>query len=190
MKNIIRHRVLSNREELSRKDIMAKSAIIIEKLKKTDYYRQANNIMIYASFKNEVDTLELIEGMIREGKRVFIPLTVNETKALLVSEIIDINEDLEIGNFGVLEPKKDKERIVEPDILDLIVIPGVCFDKRGYRIGYGAGYYDRFLSKLPKIPRLSLALQLQMVDEVPEDYYDIPVDYIITEEENIVCERD
>lgn len=190
MKNTLRKEALKRRESLSADEIMSKSSVIIHSFRGTDFYKSSKNVMIYVSFRNEVDTLELIDDMLKEGKRVFIPLTVSKTKELLVSEIIDIQEDLEIGNFGVLEPKKEKQRIVNPEILDLIVVPGVCFDKRGFRIGYGAGYYDRFLSKLPQIPTISLVFQLQLMDKVPEDSYDIPVDYIITENDYINCREE
>ncbi|KAB3533545.1 5-formyltetrahydrofolate cyclo-ligase [Alkaliphilus serpentinus] len=190
MKKQLRLETLRAREALNSEEVLLKSSSIITIFKESNFYKEAKNIMIYVSFRNEVDTLGLIEEMIQEGKRVFIPLTVDKTRELLVSEVQDIKEDLEIGNFGVLEPKKEKERILDPNILDLIVVPGVSFDKRGYRIGYGGGYYDRFLAKHNDITTLSLIFQLQLIDQVPNDTFDIPVDYLITEKELIKCKED
>ena len=76
---------------------------------------------------------------------------------------------------------------MDPSEVDLIIVPGVAFDKCGYRIGYGGGYYDRFLSNLDHVTKISLAFNMQLIDKIPTDHFDIPVNYIITEKEIINC---
>lgn len=188
MKKGLREAIINKRNNLSEDEILAKSMLIFKKLKQMDYYKNATRIMLYISFNNEVLTDIIIEDIIQSGKQVFMPVTVPRTKDIIVSELINKNDDLEIGTFGVLEPKKDKLRPHPPHDLDLVIVPGVAFDSRGYRIGYGAGYYDRFLPNVPTfVPKVSLAFDLQLINRVPKDDYDIPVEHIITESQYINC---
>ncbi|WP_051569156.1 5-formyltetrahydrofolate cyclo-ligase [Alkaliphilus transvaalensis] len=188
MKKIIRQEILNKREGLDQQAVQEKSEKIYDLLTATDHYQKAQCVMLFLSFRNEVDTNKIIQDLLKANKRVFIPVTVPKTKALIVSELKDPINDLEVGTFGVLEPKKEALRPVSPDLLDLIIVPGVAFDKRGYRIGYGAGYYDRFLPNInPQVPLIALALEVQMIDLVPNDNYDFPVQYIITENQIITC---
>lgn len=190
MKSQIRKELLEKRSVLSAETVEHKSQLIFQRLKTVHFYNSASYVMLYISFRNEVRTSEIIKDLFRHGKRVFIPVTVPKTKELIVSELIDVEKDLEIGHFGVLEPKKDAIRPVEPQILDFIIVPGVGFDSRGYRIGYGGGYYDRFLPQFSSsVPTVSLAFELQIIDKVPTDSYDYPVQYIVTEERIIQCQR-
>ncbi|QUH25676.1 5-formyltetrahydrofolate cyclo-ligase [Serpentinicella alkaliphila] len=191
MKKEIRNKIINNRSNLTEIEIIEKSNIIFRKLKEIDIYKNASNVMLYISFNNEVLTKPIIEDLFQANKRVFIPVTISETKELIVSELLSIEGDLEIGNFGVLEPKKNCLRPFSPHELDLIIVPGVAFDPRGYRIGYGAGYYDRFLPQVPNnVPKASIAFDLQIIDFVPSETYDMPVEYIITENRTIKCNLD
>lgn len=191
LKKEIRKKILEIKNALSTEIIQEKSRRIFEELKKKDFYSNANNVMLYISFGSEVMTRPIIDDLLSRGKRVFIPVTVPATKALIVSELKDYEEDLQVGHFGVMEPKEEALRPVEPNILDLVIVPGVAFDQRGYRIGYGGGYYDRFLPRLPeKTTTVSLAFDMQLIDEVPISQYDIPVQYILTEESFIKCRKD
>ncbi|MBM7614248.1 5-formyltetrahydrofolate cyclo-ligase [Alkaliphilus hydrothermalis] len=190
MKKIIRQKILNKRENLQREEVVIRSSRIIKNLDALEYFTNAVNIMLYLSFRNEVDTKDLIVKLLKENKRVFIPVTVPKTKELVVSELINPDADLELGHFGVMEPKQEALRPVTPETLDLVIVPGVAYDERGYRIGYGGGYYDRFLPKLmPNTPKVSIAFELQMIDQVDDDSFDIPVDFIITEERIISCKK-
>lgn len=181
LKKQLRKEVLERRKAISYEIIQDNSSKIHNKLKALDQYQGAQCIMLYLSFKNEVRTQEIITELFSKGRRVFIPVTVHKTKELIVSELLDLENDLEVGNFGVLEPKKEALRPVSPEIIDLVLVPGVAFDQRGYRIGYGAGYYDRFLPKLKKgTPTMALAHEVQMIEHVPNEDFDISVQYILT----------
>lgn len=188
MKKDLRKELLAKRSQLSREDVAFKSSSISKQLISNPIYEKANHVMVYLSFRNEVETASIIKDLFDNNKKVYIPLTVPDTREMIVSELLDLEKDLEIGNFGVLEPKKDAVRPVPIDTLDLVLVPGVGFDKRGYRVGYGGGYYDRFLPKLSQaVPTVALAFDVQMIEKAPTDQYDFPVQYVITEEEFIDC---
>lgn len=188
-KKILRKEILDERSKLGIDDHKNYSKIILNTLLGSSYYKNAKTIMTFISFLDEVDTHEFIKKSIEDNKNIVVPITIPETKELKLSLVKDFNE-LELGFYNILTPKEEFIRDTEPALVDLIIVPGVVFDKRGYRIGYGGGYYDRFLSKIDKkIPKISLAFDLQVIDKVPTEYYDIPVDYIITEKEIITCEN-
>ncbi|GAB6085247.1 5-formyltetrahydrofolate cyclo-ligase [Alkaliphilus crotonatoxidans] len=188
MKKQLRKAVLERREALSPETVIKNSHQILERLVTMTEYLKAKNVMLYLSFQREVMTQQIISDLFQHRKRVFIPVTVPKTKELIVSELLSLEDDLEVGNFGVLEPKKEALRPFSAQELDLVLVPGVAFDTRGYRIGYGAGYYDRFLPTLtPGVPTIGLAHEVQMIEQVPNDSYDIPVEKIVTEDRLILC---
>ncbi|MCQ4923520.1 5-formyltetrahydrofolate cyclo-ligase [Tissierella carlieri] len=186
-KKILREKVLQKRADLSPKSIIEYSDIIAEKLYKMDSYKEAKTIMSFISFDSEVNTHEIIKRSISHNKSIVVPITIPKTKELKVSEVLDFSE-LELGYYNILTPKKEYIRFIDPSTIDLILVPGVVFARNGYRVGYGGGYYDRFLSKFEKkVDKIGLAFDLQVTDEVPTDSFDIPVDLIITEKEIINC---
>ena len=188
MKKNLRELLLDKRSKLTEEEIHNKSKSIFDLLSSTALYNNSTNVMLYIAFRNEVLTSGIINDLLKQNKRVFIPITIPKTKGLIVSELKNPDEDLEIGNFGVLEPKKEAIREVNPEILDLVLVPGVGFDEEGYRIGYGAGYYDRFLPRVsPSVPTIGLAFEIQLVHKIPRDEYDFPVQYIVTEKRLMDC---
>lgn len=188
MKREIRKKILAKREALSHKEILEKSQMIFQKLKKMPLYNHAENVMIYMDFRNEVKTDQIIHDLRESGKKVMIPLTVPKTKEMIPSELLNPEIELEKTKFGVLEPKKQYIRERNPNILDLIIVPCVAFSLQGYRIGYGAGYYDRFFSSLENpIPSVGLAFDLQIIDSFPSEPHDLKVDFILTETQMISC---
>lgn len=186
IKKGIRKNILKDKDKLSHDIIVEKSRAIFDTLRETDYYKNANNVMIYVTLGKEVITPPIMDDLMARGKRVFVPLTVPKTKELIVSELKDFKNDLEEGHFGVLEPKKEATRPVDPSILDLVIVPGVAFDRQGYRVGYGAGYYDRFLLRISeKATTIALAFDMQLIDKVPTEDFDMSVQHIITESQFI-----
>jgi len=188
MKKEIRKQILAKREALSHEEVLEKSQIIFQKLKKMPLYIHAHNVMVYIDFRKEVKTDQIIGDLLKSGKKVMIPLTVPKTKEMIPSELLNPETELEKTKFGVLEPKEQYIRKRDPNILDLIIVPGVAFSLQGYRIGYGAGYYDRFFSGLEKnIPSIGLAFDLQIVDSFPFEPHDLKVDFILTETQILSC---
>ncbi|MDF2546417.1 MAG: 5-formyltetrahydrofolate cyclo-ligase [Anaerosolibacter sp.] len=188
MKNQIRKEKLNMRSTLTDEELQQKSFNIFQKLKNFPLVQEAKNISVYVDFRNEVKTDQIIQHFLSVGKKVMVPISIPSTKQLLFSQLIDPEKDLIPGNYGILEPRQDAIRIVDPDCLDLILVPGVAFDLQGYRIGYGGGYYDRFFSQQKKrISAIALAFDLQIAEALPSEPFDHPVDYIITETRIITC---
>lgn len=183
-KKLIREDILEKRKELGqeKRDIYSKQ--ILEKILTSSYYMNAKTIMCFISFSDEVDTHEFIRRAISDGKRIVVPITFPKTHELKPSKVESFSE-LEPGFYNILTPKKEFERFIDPQEIDLVITPGVAFRRDGYRIGYGGGYYDRFLSKIPETTTIAICFGVQIVDDLPTDHYDIPVDFIYTEE-NII----
>lgn len=173
-KHLIREKINSARKNLPEKS--QKSKAIIETLKKLDEFKTAKTIMPYLSLDIEVDTKEFIKNELSEQKRtVLVPFI--EKDNIQISKLSDFKA-LTQGKFGVLEPLK-KEICNEK--IDIIIVPGVAFDKHGSRIGFGKGYYDRFLEKYKNSLKIGLAFEDQLVNFIPKEQHDKPVDIIITE---------
>ncbi|NLJ79396.1 MAG: 5-formyltetrahydrofolate cyclo-ligase, partial [Tissierellia bacterium] len=142
----------------------------------------------FISFKDEVHTHDIIRNSIAAGKEIGVPITIPKSRIMEVSQLKDFDKELYQGFYDILTPKDEYRRIVSPESIDLILVPGVAFDHRGYRIGYGGGYYDTFLAKVDKdVTKIGLCFNIQIIPEVPTESHDIPVDYILTEEELIRC---
>lgn len=184
-KNSIRKRILESRSKLTREDICIKSGVICSRLLKQQEFVQARLVMCYMDFRSEVMTGEIITGCIKTGKRVVLPY-VGKTNGisgeLQAYEIKDLKSDVTEGAYGILEPDPGRTDRIDEKEIDLVIVPGVAFDLHKNRIGYGAGYYDRFLYRLrPVCVKAGIAFDIQIVDNVPVDENDIEMDLIITE---------
>ncbi len=187
-KKEIRISMLEKRSLLSKNEMITKSNAIANHLYNTTFYNNSNFIMTYIDFRKEVITKDIIEYSLKKGKHICVPITIPKTRELMVSEIKNFEKELELGCYNILTPKKEYIRKIDPKTLDLILVPGAAFDKNGYRIGYGGGYYDRFFNKLcHNTLKIGLAYQMQIINNIPNDTYDKPVDYIITENGLIKC---
>lgn len=185
-KNVVRKKILSIRNKLKSEEVKHSSKIIIDKLTLLNEYKNSNVVFIYMSFKNEVETFSLIERMLSENKRVVIPYTDIKNIEIIPSEIKSLKDDLVLNPFGYYEPVIDKVKQIKIEELDLIIAPGVVFDEKLNRVGFGKGYYDRILSKKRKDTKvIAVAYEFQVIEEVPTEPHDIKMDMIITEERTI-----
>jgi 5-formyltetrahydrofolate cyclo-ligase len=142
--------------------------------------------MYFVSFGSEVDTRPMVEETIRRGKTALAPKAVPQSRELIPSCILDWESDLMPGYYNIPEPRAGALRPYAPEQIDLLIVPGVAFDLKGNRLGYGGGYYDRFFSLLkPGTPLVALVFELQIVPEVPIDEWDRPVDFVITDQRMI-----
>ncbi len=177
-KSELRTMMKRRRRMLSATRILCYSAIVTEKLLKEDIYRDADVILGYCSVSAEVSMDYLFEQARKDGKRLALPVCLPGRE--MEFRYFDENTELQRGEYGIPEPVGTD--IVELDGLKaLIIVPGVVFDAFGNRIGYGGGYYDRFLKKHPGVPKVMLAYELQKTVSIPVDVNDIPVNLILTE---------
>ncbi|WP_258517057.1 5-formyltetrahydrofolate cyclo-ligase [Ureibacillus sinduriensis] len=158
---------------------------IKENLLKEPSLMEGKTIAITISNKQEVDTKEIIESLWHLKKKVVVPKCNSVDRSMEFYEINHFNQ-LENVYMDLLEPNPQCTELVPREHVDCIIVPGIVFDKKGYRIGYGGGYYDRYLAQF-KGMRISLAFNIQIRNSVPVEEFDIPVDLIITETDRIDC---
>ncbi len=187
----LRKNILANRNSLSPKEIETKSTAIQERLLSLEQLRDRQNIFVYVSFRSEVATLSLIDALINMGKKVIVPITRVREKRLDAIHINSRIKDLEPGYCDIPEPKEElwKTHEILPEEIETILLPGSVFDERGGRFGYGGGYYDRFLAKVPKATRIGLAFDLQVVEKAPLQEHDEILDLVVTESRVIRSNR-
>lgn len=178
-KRSLRGYIKSALNQLSEVEHHERSRLIHQKLFQHPWWQNASMIGLTLSYQYEVDTIPMIEQAWHEGKGVAVPLCDPETKAMHFRRIQSF-EAVAPGYSGIREPIIDKSTYVEKDDLDLLIVPGLAFDERGFRLGYGGGFYDRYLSTFA-YHTLGLCFHMQLVSDLPTDSYDIPVHGIITE---------
>lgn len=182
-KNKIRKEKLQERLALSPEEVTGKSGRILKRLLQLDEYRRAGTLMIYLDFRKEVQTGELIKHSMEHGKKVVVPVTDMKNRRLIPSLLIDYPEDLAPGAWGILEPDPGCIRPLNPQEIDLVVVPGVAFDEKGNRLGYGGGFYDRFLPQTrPGSFFAATVFEIQILPQLHPEPHDCPVHCLITEE--------
>jgi 5-formyltetrahydrofolate cyclo-ligase len=187
MKDVIRKQMLDIRNKLSDSEVNSLSETIFLNLRGNSFLNSSSHVMVYLDFKHEAKTDAIINYCLEQNKKVYIPICIPETHEVCISRITSLNE-LQSGHFGIREPMIQHVRLSDSSLIDLVLVPGVAFDKDGNRAGFGAGYYDRFMKRLqPGAVKAALAFSFQVVDLVPSDEYDIPVDYIVTEKGTTRC---
>ena len=181
-KHALRQQILKRLSRQPETKRLAKSLKIGDKVRRLSSYRKAKKILCYVSIAGEVETWPLLEQALADGKRIAVPMILTKDKKLVVAEIRNPEKELKRrGPLGIPEPSRMVARL-NPDRLDLILVPGVAFDKRGNRLGRGGGYFDRFLAGLkPTIPRVGLAFKFQVVKKLPVEPHDQLVSKVITE---------
>ena len=162
----IRKRILETRTNLTDDEVAAKSEAILQKVLKTPEYMEADNILLYADYNH-----------------VYFPKSDKLTNSMLFFQTVSVKQ-LEKGFMGIPEPKENMQLCYKfnPDEDTLVILPGVAFDTRGFRLGYGKGFYDKFLSSRRQLSTMALAFACQIVDEMPDEEHDIKMDKIVTEE--------
>jgi 5-formyltetrahydrofolate cyclo-ligase len=181
MKHKIRKHIKEKLNSHSELEKARKSGIIKCKLFDEEAFKKAVVVMFYVSLKDEVDTSLMIDEAIKIGKRVCVPVMIKEDKRLIAGEIKDRTADLERQHFGIYQPREGHVKEVPLENIDLIVVPGIAFDKKNVRLGRGHGYYDRFLCAVPNKTRtVGLAFDFQVVEDLPRDSHDVPVWKTIT----------
>ncbi|MGW8162068.1 MAG: 5-formyltetrahydrofolate cyclo-ligase [Desulfobulbales bacterium] len=178
----LRADILARRDRMAQDERSRKSREIKSNFWQLPEAAHAKCIFVYVNFRSEVETMELIRQCIARGMMVTVPLTDVRNKALLPFQVVDLARDLRPGYCAIQEPDPRCTSAVPPEKIEIAVIPGSVFDVHGGRLGYGGGYYDRFLvNDAPQAKRVGLAFEMQVVDKVPVEPHDQPLDILITE---------
>ncbi|HAE43705.1 MAG TPA: 5-formyltetrahydrofolate cyclo-ligase [Clostridiales bacterium] len=181
-KDVIRNEMIKTRNTISKDDIFINSYKILDHLLTIDEFKNSNCVSTYLSFGNEVDTFMIVEWLVKNNKKVVVPYTEKREIKLTPVYIKDIREELTVSAFGYPEPIIERVKKARFEEIDFVIVPGVGFDIMKNRIGYGKGYYDKYLSGFdPQIKFAGLAHDFQILDSIPTEPHDIGMDLVITE---------
>lgn len=183
-KDRIRRDVLARRDAMDTAEREHAAAVIRARLATLDVVRTARTLLAFAAVRSEVDLDPLLDERIACGVGVFLPyITQTSPSTLGIARVKDLDADLRPARFGLREPDPGRRRSARLDRIDVVIVPGVAFDRAGGRIGYGGGYYDRLLPLLrPGTPIVAPAFDLQLVAQVPETPLDVRVHTVVTEQ--------
>ena len=179
-KDQIRQEVTEKIKNLSQEDHKAISQDLFNQLVQTEKWQQASVIGLTMSDGLEWETRPIIEQAWKEGKKVAVPKAIKKGSQMDFRQI-DSFDQVEAGFAGISEPDPDQTQSLAPEEIDLLVVPGRVFTPEGYRIGFGGGFYDRYLAKFDN-PTISLVWQGQLTDNLPTDQYDLPVQKLLISE--------
>jgi len=183
VKTETRNRILKRRDLLAHSKRVHNSSLISKRLTDLYEYKRAGTVLFYLDFRSEVMTLGMVELALNAGKRVIAPKVVSKTHTMRLFDIQDLTHQLAPGYMGIPEPIPELCEEVGPEVIDVVVLPGVGFDERGARLGYGGGYYDRLAENLRKEAILvALAFEVQIDDRIPTEPHDRLMHYIVTED--------
>ena len=173
-KKELRSRIRQRKRAMTEEEIHRRSAELGEKFLASSAYRKAKTIYGYLPYNQEVRTVPMLEQALKDGKQVAVPKVCgDEMKFILMEDLSRVSK----GYAGIPEPVDDGPEAT--DETALVLMPGLAFDREGHRIGYGGGFYDKFLSREPEHPTLALCYEFQMLPHVDTEEFDIPVDHVI-----------
>ncbi len=185
-KNLLRATLRQRRQSLPPETVREDSARILERLLSVDRIREARCAMLYLPARNEVDTWPLLEHYWLCGAEVLLPRCCEGRPGVMEAFAVTSRLQIGPGCFGLQEPLPGLARPVPEPRPDVILVPALAFDRRGYRLGFGGGYYDRFLPTLPDSPLLvGPAYGFQLLEAVPVEPWDCPVHLVVTPEETL-----
>ncbi len=173
-KKALRREIREKKRAMTEEEIIFRSEKLGQLFAQSEAYRKAKTVYGYLPYNQEVRTVPMLEQALREGKRVAVPKIYGDTMKFLY---LDDLSRVEKNDMGIPEPIADTP--VADDKTALVLMPGLAFTKRGDRMGYGGGFYDRFLAEEPDHPTLALCYDFQMVDSLPTEEFDIPVDAVL-----------
>jgi 5-formyltetrahydrofolate cyclo-ligase len=180
-KKEIREEIRQKLKRQGKKERDQRSGKIYRLLLGLPQFRDSTKPLIYLSLPEEVDTLPLIGWCLKEGKKVVVPAMPTTDQAFELRQITDLAKDTQIGGFGMLEPRLDQTKKVTPQEIDCAVLPALAFDRSGKRLGRGGGYFDKVLANIRKgVPRIGLAFEFQVMNDIPTDVHDQPIDHLIS----------
>lgn len=187
IKQRLRREVLARREAIGEQARAEGSTAISRRLFDFPPFRRAHRIALFWGVRSEVETAPIVEQALALGKRIALPVTLMGERRLRLREICGEDGELQAGPMEIPQPAERCPEVAPPEI-ELVVVPAVAFDPEGYRLGYGGGFYDRLLAKMGAL-KVGIAFESQLVERVPRDQHDLPVDWIITDQRLIECRQ-
>ena len=182
-KRNIRKEILSFRRNMSEEDILTLSKVICKTINNHEFYEVCSDICLYMPIKNEVLVDLLIDDLLNTDKKIWLP-KINED--IMDFYLYTKNTGLNANNkYNIPEPESDI--ILNPDSKTLIIMPGAVFSVKGDRIGYGGGYYDKYLNLYPDCKTIAVCYDFQILDAIPTEDYDVRPQYIVSEKRIIKC---
>lgn len=183
-KKSLREIIRAKKKSLSLKERDSLSGKITANLTREPFFQTDEITLLYASMPEEVQLYDLMKFMISMGRKIAVPF-IPEKGTMRAAELVS-TDDLTADKLGILTVREDKRKIIPPEKIGLIIVPGVAFTKKGERLGMGGGYYDKYLKEnRPPALRVALAFDFQVVDKIPTENTDEKVDYIVTESRSI-----
>ena len=173
-KKALRREIREKKRAMTEEEIISRSEKLGALFAATEAYRNAKSVYGYLPYNQEVRTVPMLQKALEDGKRVAVPKVYGDTMKFLWLE--DLSQ-VEKSEMGIPEPVEDGP--VADDKTALVLMPGVAFTQNGDRMGYGGGYYDRFLAREPDHPTVALCYEFQMVESLPTEEFDIPVDTVL-----------
>lgn len=189
MKQSLRQSIIAARQNLAAADRAAFSRAITARLAALAAYQGATTVLAYMSFGAEFETAAWVQQALHDNKQVLLPRVNRGSRELDLFQIEDLQQDLAPGSWDIPEPQPERCRKVENlNEVDFILLPGVAFASNGARLGYGGGFYDKLLARMPHQPALvAAAFSMQLVADLPQEATDRKVEWLLTEHANIHC---
>ncbi len=181
-KKALRNEIIERRKQISIEVRSSAPRIILEQLKRMPEFTEANVISSFVSFRDELEMSDINQWILNNNKTLLLPYIDSEQKKMLFYKVSDL-ASLIRNDYGISEPNPAVHEYIDAQSVECVITPGVAFDKKGYRLGYGGGFYDRFFSSIKKTtPRIGVAFEVQFIDVLPTEAYDQPIHCLITEE--------
>lgn len=184
-KYTLRKKNRAKRDQMSEEEVQVKSSAILDQLLRLPEYMMADDLFTYVSFGKEVDTHALITSALLSGKRVYVPKVLD--KKFMEFYQIESLEELLPGTLGILEPAPKNLGQMQKERNQIMIVPGLAFDLMGNRIGYGAGYYDRYFIEHPNpnLKSVAIAYDFQIEEVLQAEQFDVPMHSIVTEKRQV-----
>lgn len=176
------------RDSLSTEEITKRSQKMCNSFFGSALYKNSQTIFTYINYKSEFNTSIIAKKTLSDNKKLCVPVMSKKAHEMFFVQITNLNE-LQKNKFGILEPTLNFEKVLKPNNKTVIIVPALAFDKNGFRLGYGGGYYDKYLSENKSFANIGFSFNFQIANELIHNENDIPVDVILTENNSIIIKR-
>jgi len=178
-KSLLRNKLRKKVAAISKAKKRQKSLVVCQGLWRSDFIQEADRVLVYAGRIDELDTMPLIRRLLRQGKAVYLPRM--DEKDVLLYRIKSLRKDLQLGAYGIHEPRKLKSRQGNIRGMDLAIVPGLGFTREGVRLGRGGGHFDRLLAKAGHVVKIGVGFREQILIKIPSMRHDVRMNFVFTD---------